>query len=842
MLWQPRGFELTRHQQEAVYHGDGPILVMAGAGTGKTTVLASRVVRLIEDKLADPSEILAVTYTRNSARDLIERIACLWKGKDDPDTVSEVAASGLKIGTFHAYCYKLLRAAGERFALIEDSDLYVLLRHRQEELKLRYYVKAATPGQFLEGLINFFKRCHDELRSPDDYDEYVGKLKRKAVPLPRVTPSGDQQAMPDEEVLGRSDEIARLFRYVENLLAAEDLGTYSHVITRAIQLLRDPKKSAHLEAARRGARFMLIDEFQDSNVAQIELTRLLAGDRANVFAVGDPDQAIYRFRGATAGTFDHFLKTFGIERVKRVLLSENRRSTEFILRSAHSLISHNPPITSVALPDGQRWEREPLQPMRKDEPHPVSPVLIRGSEGLASEAAFVAEEIARMHGAEPRRWSDFAVLYRNHSHGSRLAEELLERNIPFRVTGFDLLAIAEVRDLLATLHAVIGGDSVSLVRVAALPAFQIDGEELRALLAGSEKCCALESSLENVPGGSEVITALAEVRHPIRRQQNKALAACGLVQQQFGIPFTHDTEVFTQFVESWSRKPRQISGKGTLSEFLEFLEYFTEGGGRVTAPEDDDGETPASLQMEIGETAGPRHRDDAVELLTVHAAKGLEFPVVFIQRMKPGSFPLNYREDLVEYPNEAHKEEERRLFYVAMTRAEDVLYICAQKGRGKSDPTPSGDVRKLIAASAKALKGCVDFQLLPTSEVVAGINRTAEPSTRLADWMRLPALPQTTKRKLSASAIERYQRCPLSYKLALEWKLPEEPRASMQYGAAMHSALLVYFDRLRKGRRMSAEDVVHYFLDEFRKAKIEDALERHLYEHDGTQQLQTFLA
>src|SRR6516225_2632955 len=247
MPWQPRGFELTRHQQEAVYHGGGPILVVAGAGTGKTTVLASRVVCLIEDKVADPSEILTVTYTRNSARDLMKRIACLWKGKDDPYTVSEVVASGLKIGTFHAYCYKLLREAGERFALLEDSDLYVLLRHRQEELKLDYYVKAATPGQFLEGLSNFFKRCHDELRSPDDYDEYVGKLKRSEIPLPRMTRSSDSVEMPEEEVLGRCDEIARVFRHVENLLAAENLGTYSHVITRAIQLLRDPKNTAHLE-------------------------------------------------------------------------------------------------------------------------------------------------------------------------------------------------------------------------------------------------------------------------------------------------------------------------------------------------------------------------------------------------------------------------------------------------------------------------------------------------------------------------------------------------------------------------------------------------------------------
>src|SRR5271166_4578902 len=136
MAWQPRNLELTVDQKKAVNHAEGPILVVAGAGTGKTTVLASRVVRLIEEKLADPNEILAVTYTRNSARDLMRRIARLWKGSDDTASLAEVAESGLKIGTFHAYCFKLLRDAGQRFDLIDDIDLYVLLRRYQEDLKL----------------------------------------------------------------------------------------------------------------------------------------------------------------------------------------------------------------------------------------------------------------------------------------------------------------------------------------------------------------------------------------------------------------------------------------------------------------------------------------------------------------------------------------------------------------------------------------------------------------------------------------------------------------------------------------------------------------------------------
>ncbi|HEY4961993.1 MAG TPA: UvrD-helicase domain-containing protein, partial [Terriglobales bacterium] len=324
MSWQPREFKLTTQQKSAVDHVDGPILAVAGAGTGKTTVLACRVVRMIEDKLASPREILAVTYTRNSARDLLKRIARLWKSADDPATVAQVAKTGLKVGTFHSYCYSLLNLAGKRFELIEDTDLYVLLRRRIADLKLQYYIKAATPGEFLEGLTGFFKRCHDELRSPDDYDAYVAKLESKQLPLPRVGHSKQAESMSDDEILGRCHEIARVFRYAEDLLASENLGTYSHVITRAVALLRDHSNAAHLERAQRGARFVLIDEFQDSNVAQIELTRLLVADQANVFAVGDPDQAIYRFRGATAGAFDHFLKTFGTGRVKRVTMSENR--------------------------------------------------------------------------------------------------------------------------------------------------------------------------------------------------------------------------------------------------------------------------------------------------------------------------------------------------------------------------------------------------------------------------------------------------------------------------------------------------------------------------------------
>ena len=850
-----RKFVPTPEQRQAIEHVHGPMLVVAGAGTGKTTVLASRVVRLIEDGLADPREILAVTYTRNSARDLLQRIARLWKGADDAATVARVSQSGLKVGTFHSYCYRLLRDAGQRFELIDDKDLYVLLRRRIEDLKLQHYVKAASPGEFLEGLINFFKRCHDELRTPDHYDAYVAKLESKQIPLPRVSRSKDAESMPEAEVVGRCREIARVFRQVEEMLTSENLGTYNHVITRAIGLLHDQNNSAHLERAQKGARFVLIDEFQDSNVAQIELARLLGGHEANVFAVGDPDQAIYRFRGATAGAFDHFLRTFGIGRVQRVMMTENRRSTDVILKSAYSVISRNPEITSVDLPGGERWEREPLRHARtRQDPSPVSPVRVRGWASPAEEAWFVAQQIASLHETSGRPWRDFAVLYHNHSHRNELVEALMHRDIPFTVEGFDLLETAEVRDLLTVLRAMQGTDQVALLRVSALTKFRVKGEEIRAALANAEENANLEEVLEKISGGSEVITALAEARYELQRTQEKALTACGVAEQQFGIAPTEATEAFTQFVQSWSSKPRQVSGEGTLREFLEYLDFYVDGGGKITNPEADEEGTPAALQMELGKTPRRLRREDAVRLLTVHAAKGLEFPVVFVLRVSYPSFPGRYREELVEFPDElrhpdtvvegdpkeVHAQEERRLFYVAITRAEDQLVLCAKKGTGKN-PTPPGYLRDLVTAGTKSLKNCIEFGLVPSGEIIPVIHAAAEPTSRIAQWMKLPALPQTTRRALSATAVESYERCPLSYKLGLEWNLPEEPSANLQFGSVMHSALLAHFDALRKGRPMQIEEVERYFLDEFQKMKIDDPTQRRLYEQAGPRQLRAFL-
>ena len=240
------------------------------------------------------------------------------------------------------------------------------------------------------------------MRTPDDYNAYLKQLERREIPLPRMGKSKDAVAMSDDEILGRCHEVAYAFRYAENLLQQEGLGSFGHIMTRAVDLLS--RRQSVLQRAQRRARFILIDEFQDSNVAQINLASLLAGEEANVFAVGDPDQAIYQFRGASSGAFDQFLNTFGTDRVKRVTMSANRRSTLPILRCAYQAIKCNPQILSVEAADGG-WPRQPLTCARLDDDARVAtaPPVVQAivPNSLEQEATFIADMIQAISASGP---------------------------------------------------------------------------------------------------------------------------------------------------------------------------------------------------------------------------------------------------------------------------------------------------------------------------------------------------------------------------------------------------------------------------------------------------------
>src|SRR5271154_4046642 len=246
-------------QREAIAHVHGPMLVVAGAGTGKTSVLIHRIASLVEQGRAKPEEVLALTYTVAAAAEMRDRVRAPL-GKP------------IHSSTFHDYCFDLLKRAGKNFGVLDEKDLWIYLRKRIHELHLEHYVRAANVGQFLNDLLGFLSRCHDELVTPERYADYVARLERGESFVPRVAKSKDQ--LSDAEVIARCQEIARVFATTERWLCEENLGTFAHMITRAHDLLVSDRSLLAEECPR----FILVDEFQDANFAQIKILAALAGD------------------------------------------------------------------------------------------------------------------------------------------------------------------------------------------------------------------------------------------------------------------------------------------------------------------------------------------------------------------------------------------------------------------------------------------------------------------------------------------------------------------------------------------------------------------------------------
>ena len=806
-------------QQQAIEHVSGPMLVLAGAGTGKTTVLIQRIANLIREGHARSDEILALTYTNNAAAEMLDRVQRELRGE---------SLKGLQVCTFHAYCNNLLIAAKRDFSVLDDKQLWVFLRRRIRDLHLTYFVRAANTAKFLDDLLDFVRRCHDELVGPDQYRQYVDRIGRGELPLPRVSKSKDAEELTDEEALGRCQEIASAFDMVERMLRERNLGTFGHMILGAHKLLSEDEAALKRERAK--AKFLLVDEFQDANFAQIKILEQLAGIERNVFVVGDPDQGIYRFRGASSDAFELFQKYF--PESKLVSLSRNRRSTTPILRCAHSLIAQNPGFALRT--EVSEYRRVPLlsardeqEPAKTSQRAPVQAVLVSGSFMEATDLASTLQEHRRRSRCQ---WKDICVLYRIHAHRDEIAAELARLNIPFSIENLDVLDTAEVRDLVACLSAAVSSsESGALLRASALNQFTIHPDELRTAMRSLPRNTksTVATALAKVKGGNEILKVIDQTRSAILGE--KAYAALLTVSSRFQIAQGPAVQTMLQFAAAWEASP--ITEAGSPAEFLDYLEDFREARGTIPL-------------------AAPQN-ENAVKLMSVHGAKGLEFEHVFIIRAVKGSFPCYYREPLIELPAELrnsgcstddekkiYEQEERRLFYVAVTRARDTLTMYGQFGRGEKDKTPPGFVRELI--KNRELKGY--FKHRTCREFQTDIFGAAEPAaiSRLAEWIALrPAADLSLT--LSASAIDRYQTCPLQFKLEREWRIPAELSAAVQYGASVHRVLLTYFNSVRWNRNLTISQVLELFRQDLASESIADEYQHDLYEQQGIAQLQEFI-
>ena len=828
------GLNMNPAQRRAVEHRDGPLLVIAGAGTGKTRVITERIRHLLEtDDSLSGENILGLTFTVKAAGEMKARVvkATGERGKQ------------VTLQTFHAFCESLIADVAPERLMLDEVDHWILLRRNMARLQLEKYRRLAEPGQFLTDFISFFSRCQDELVTWEDYQRYAEDL---ATQLSRERFALDEDTYKERlEDVEKHFEIARAYRASEELLREKKRVSFGSLITGAVDLLE--KDSGLRSALQEKYRYILVDEFQDTNIAQLRLLELLAGDRKNIFAVGDNDQAIYRFRGASFASFQLFLERFTSWKPGedsspfRVSLTENYRSTPNILRVATQVIAQN--TVSADFP------KKFLTATRKE----GEKIRIVELEDEESEAAWVASELGRIHSAG-RKWSDFAVLYRQHAHRDELVPELVRRKIPFVISRLSILDHPLVKDVIAYLRLIaLPYDDIACARVLSTPAWRFEAPDLVRLSERSRKekksiydvlqirqaQLAFDSS-NNASDG--LFEFLVEQRKTMKRCTAREILS-GLLEwleipQRAAVQDRKYVNRLTDFAKAWEPK----SETRALPEFVEYLDFYSQAGGNISLEDDAPG--------------------DAVQLMTVHGAKGLEFPHVFLLRVNSKKFPANERPRVFEFPSalmkegepaeQFHIQEERRLFYVALTRAQERLTVTTlTEKKGKVplfiedmllDPTiKRRDIRQL----APKVPPPSDSQRAAwesNSQLFASSATPPRIFSRIAAWAETFHPPSPEPLTLSPSAVGGYRSCPQQYLFGYLWSLREGPRASYTFGAVMHNTIRRFIDQLRKGVRLPWDDVARIYETEWKSAGYEDDYQEQGYKKDGLEQLRAFHA
>jgi DNA helicase-2/ATP-dependent DNA helicase PcrA len=782
---------LNDEQLRAVTHGEGPLLIVAGAGTGKTAVITRRIAWLIDTRRARPDEILALTFTDKAAAEMESRV----------DELVPYGMVGATIATFHAFGDRLMRDHAIELGITSQlqvgtrADMLVFLRERVFELGLKRYLPLGAPDTHLSALLGVFDRARDEDVSPEQYLAFAAELAARA---------GD-----DAELRDRAEaelEKARAYGAYQKLLLESGRVDFGSQISLALRLLRE---RPHLRRRYQDTyRWILVDEFQDTNHVQFELVKLLAGTRPNLTVVGDDDQSIYRFRGAKVENLLGFLDAYpGAE---AALLRRNYRSGRRILDAAHRMITFNDPDRLEAR-DRERFNK-----------HLVAVRDVEGVvehwpfEGMSDEADAVAGDIEAMLDRGGRALRDIAVLARTHAQLDPVALALKQRGIRFqRANQKGLYRRPEVTLCLNVLRTIADPedgaaafglfgdplfevDPVDLARISADAARRNRGLLETASLAANDPAARLgERTREGVRRFVDLHARLSAsaTRRPTAEVLFEFVSESGWLAQLS----REDTAESVERVQNLNRLFGIVKRVGPLLRsdrvpfFIAHLDLLIEAG-----------DDPQAAVVEV--------EDDAVQLLTAHNAKGLEFPVVYMVQLADGRFPQWSRSDPLEFPIELrhggdpkleHEREERRLFYVAMTRARDRLVL--------SHADDYGWTRK-----AKPSKFVIEALALPSPPKARKTASSLESIARHAPAAETPAapagpVPADKVLQLSHNQIDDWITCPLKYRYAhiVQVPLGTDPRA--MYGIAMHHAVRVYLQHRLHGHPITVADVQQAF-------------------------------
>lgn len=768
--------QLNQAQKQAVTHNLGPAILIAGAGTGKTTVITNRIAYLIDQGLAKPEEILAVTFTEKAATEMAERV----------DRLLPLGYSDLWIHTFHGFCEKILKnyaidiGLPNDFKLLDKTAAWLLVRENLDKFDLDYYSPLGNPTRFIHALLDHFSRCKDEVVYPEDYLEYAEKKHLD------TDQSGDREEI--EQETKRVREVANAYHVYQQLLLEHDALDFGDLINYTLKLFQ--KRKNILQKFREQFKYILVDEFQDTNWAQYELIKILAAPKNNLMVVGDDDQAIYKFRGAAVSNILSFKKDFEKQGLAEIFLTDNYRSGQNILDTAYSFIQLNNPDRLEFV-----FKKQKLNKKLISHSPDKGAVEVLSYTDKNAEIDGVLNKIVELKKQDKKlNWSDFAILVRANDSASGFVSMMRKIGMPYQFLASRGLYTQDiVLDIMAWLKLLDNyHESTALFRILSLAHINLDIQTIINLNhLASRKAWSLYFTLNNykphiqIPVGSaKIIAELVNSIHkytelaksqPVSQIVYSWLESSGYLQVltlEQNIYNTEQLRYLNQFYKKLRAWEEEHVGSATTHDFLAMMDMEQESGelGALTPDE------------EIG--------PDVVKVMTIHGAKGLEFKYVFVVSLVHLRFPSTERKDPIEIPPEfiketlpsgdAHLQEERRLFYVALTRAKSaVLLTWAKDYGGLRERKPSRFLDEIKIKSQDILSKDIKEPQVDTQR--------AKTKTKLI-------MPKA----FSFSQLRAYESCPWQYYYTYIVKVPTRGNASFSFGSTMHSTMQKFYKLIQE--------------------------------------------
>ena len=820
---------LNPEQKRAVVHEGGPLLIVAGAGTGKTTVITQRIGWLIEQEKCKPDEILALTFTDKAAAEMEERV----------DLVLPYGYTDLWILTFHSFAEKILKQHAleiglpNDFKIFDQTQQWLIVRQNLEKFDLDFYRPLGNPTKFIHALVKLFSRAKDELVTPKDYLAYAKNLKLNAdssdfiknfldpETIKALTKKERKEFLAQE--IQKTEEVANAFHVYQQLLLENNALDFGDLINYSLELFQN--RPAILAKYRQKFKYILVDEFQDTNYAQYELVKLLAAPKNNITVVGDDDQSIYKFRGASISNILEFKKDY--PKSAEIFLTKNYRSTQNILDLAYQFITqNNPHRLEVKLAKEKDETGKILSKKLIAETTEKGGIkhyhFISGDEEIRG----VLEQVAELKSKDEKAsWNDFAILARTNEAANWFSQVLSQTQIPHRfLASRGLYTKPVILDILAYLRLLDDyHESRAVYRILNSPVIGLDDKTIVQLNYWSRR--KGYSLFATLPQTEVINQSIPEVKEKIRKFVGWVEKHSQLARQK------NVSEVVLAFLED-SGYLNYLTGQQNLamiaqtSYLNQFYQKIKEFEKETIEPNVKNFLALINFELEAGETGSLTQNLDegpeALKVMTVHAAKGLEFKYVWLVNLVDRRFPSDDRPDLISLPDalikeilpqgDIHLQEERRLFYVAMTRARRGLFFTSAADYG-------GARKKKLSRFLMELE---NFGLPLDQAAVVSADKKLRPRQLTTEnsnrQISAEDINYLLPKKFSYTQLSAFKNCPYHYWLEYILKIPQKGKDIFSFGSSIHNTLLQFFLQIKQRSEIKQIDL---FSDKIRDQKLE---------------------